>query len=344
MTIDTPNPSFGPRSIRTTLLLVTIGVVVALVIRTVVRPDFGSDVLATEAPATPESGRTYLIAPIELNDLLTSDANAVTLLDLSGMSTYENGHLPGAIHAWWQDGMDPYADSYGQLLAVTSGRQSRAAWFRSLGIDPDREVVVYDDARGAHAARMLFILNYIGFTNVRVLDGGLDAWKRAGYAVATGNVEAPEVAQLKADLQDTWLITTNDLAADLDDPELAIVDVRTDDERDDDLNGTIRTGMIPGSISLPWTAVLQEGSSLMLGDDDLATLFSETIGDPTREIVLYGEFGMDTAIVWLALREAGYTNVRIYDEGWATWGKHDELPIAEIDSSSQGRRARYSLR
>ena len=123
------------------------------------------------------------------------------------------------------------------------------------------------------------------------------------------------------------VIATAELASRLDNPALSLVDIRTPAERADSLNDTIRTGAIPSSIPIPWSQLILDQSGQLRSNDDLRAIFAGAGISPDQEVVLYGQFGSDTGLVWLALRLAGYGTIRVYDEGWALWASRPDLPI-----------------
>lgn len=293
----------------------------------ITRIDRPKPVLAATGAASTDASINLVITPAELETKLDSGSNALRIIDLSTQNHYNEAHVPGAVHAWWQDGMDPYASAYGEVLQVKSGDMNRTAWFQSLGIGPNDDVVVYDDARGRNAARFVWMLNYMGMNSATMLDGGLAAWMAAGYGTTSSGSKVQEAPRLPGPVHDAWLISSTQLATKLNDPGITIVDVRTDAEAREDLNGTIRVGQIPGSKSVPWTALLADANGDLKTNAQLKTVFAPLNVPKSQEIVLYGRFGIDTGLSWLALREAGYTNILIYDQGFATWGKDDSLPI-----------------
>jgi thiosulfate/3-mercaptopyruvate sulfurtransferase len=280
----------------------------------------------TASPA-PVSSSDLLTSASDLRESLAADTGTLRVIDLSSERDYDSAHVPGAIHAWWQDGMDPYAAAYGEVLRVQVGDMNRTSWFQSLGIGPASTVVVYDDDQGRNAARFVWMLNYMGLTKASMLGGGLAAWTAAGYETTSHPGSIPQVDTLPGPVQQAWLIGSKELAATPKDSRIAIVDVRTDAEARDDLNGTIRVGQIPGSKSIPWTDLVTGENGQLKTVPELKALFATLDVPPDGEIVLYGRFGIDTGLTWLALREAGYSNIRIYDEGWATWGKDTALPV-----------------
>lgn len=103
----------------------------------------------------------------------------------AGRKAWREGHIPGALHA------DIDLDLSGQRVPGVTGRHplpSRAAWLarvREWGLSPRDDIVVYDDAGGAVAARMWWMMRWIGHESVAVLDGGWQAWVAAGYPVTT---------------------------------------------------------------------------------------------------------------------------------------------------------------
>ena len=137
---------------------------------------------------------SQLISVEELSSLL-SDPKLV-LLDVRysltdagyGRESYDAGHIPGA----------RFADLKSDVAGVCSGSNGRnplpdsgrfCVNMRRLGLNPDSVVVVYDDGESNFAARLWFTLRWVGFANVRVLNGGMTAWKAAGKPLQT---EEPE--------------------------------------------------------------------------------------------------------------------------------------------------------
>ena len=150
----------------------------------------------------------------------------IRLVDLSPLHTYKRGHLPGAVHLWWQDTIEVHNDVYGML----AGAPALEAMIRSAGITPDSTVILYDDAGNRYAARFLWALNAVGFDQVRLLNGGRQAWEAAGFAM-TRDRPSPEPGALDIALSYDVLIGADDVQARLNDPSVVIVDNRTPEER-----------------------------------------------------------------------------------------------------------------
>ena len=257
------------------------------------------------------------------------DDTNLRVLDLSALATYQRGHVPGARHAWWQDTMDRYGPVYGMVVSEERDPGRRAWLLESLGIGPETFVVAYDDDQNRFAARFVWFLRYLGHQRASVLDGGLAAWRGAGGDVDTSTHETPDVAAATPDPQSGYIIGTRELRDRLDDSSLVILDVRTPEEADDDLNGTLPNGRIPGAIVVPWTDTLRDDVGRLKDPAELARLYREAgvVPDRDKRIIVYARFGVEAGQTWWVLKLLGYPYVRIYDAGWAGWAAQSDLPI-----------------
>lgn len=260
-----------------------------------------------------------------------ADADRLVILDFSNLPTYRDGHVPGAIHAWWQDWIDPYSDIYGVLLGTRNDPNARHDLLGRLGIDNDTTVIAYDADHNRYAAHMVWILRYLGLRRASVLDGGLGAWRGAGEASSEDATDPREAGSVTLTPATEWTVPWDEMVDRYADPTLTVVDVRTGDEADDDLNGLLHRGMIPGSIRLPWTRSLRDEAGRLLGPGALASLFHNAGILPEDEVAIVARFGVEAGQTWMVLSLLGYERVRVFDRGWAHWGRKDmDVPIAEL--------------
>jgi thiosulfate/3-mercaptopyruvate sulfurtransferase len=258
------------------------------------------------------------------------------VVDLSPLRVHRAGHVPGAVHGWWQDTMDPYYEVYGVVLKTREEPFTHPTVLGSLGIDGNRPVIFYDDDRNRYAARLVWYLRYLGLSVGAVLDGGLAAWRGAGGEVEEGKREPPDVSPPPIDGQG-GIIGTRELAERLGDPTLTILDARSAEEAADDLNGTLRLGRVPGAIRLPWTATLRDDAGRLKSPEELAALYANAAVLPDREIAIVARFGVETGQPWLVLTLLGYPRVRVYDQGWAEWGAEtSDLPLEPLGEVATG--------
>ncbi len=255
-----------------------------------------------------------------------SDEAGLVLLDLGDLGDYRDGHLPGAVHSYWLETVERDYPFYGTVLnqkdvaSDEDNQGKRIAWMRRYGIGPDDHVVAYDHGEGQRAARIVWFLHFLGHEKASMLDGGTTAWRDRRYAFETGGVRAPSMnGDPLVAPQAGYYLSTRELELALADQSTQLIDVRTDEERLDTVDGQFPTGVIPGSRRLPWTGALREDGHYLLEPDALRAWAERAGLDPERPIVLYGRYGCDTNLPWLALRRGGLPGVMVYDRGWVEW-------------------------
>jgi len=269
---------------------------------------------------------------------LQSEAEAnIRVLDCSPLRAYKDAHIPGAIHAWWQDTMDPDKPTYGSVLKPgdqradgTWDQAARRQLLEDLGIDDQTFVVAYDDERSRWAAHLVWFLRFLGHNQAAMLEGNLDAWRDAGFETESGTVEPPDLDPPTIVPAEGFYLETSAFERLIANSETLLVDVRTDSEAHDDVNETLPLGRVPGAISLPWTSVCADDNGRLVAPDILSAQLTNLGMSPDRQVVLYARFGVEASHTWLVLKLAGYSNVSVYDGGWAGWAADPDHPIEPL--------------
>jgi len=246
--------------------------------------------------------------------LQSSDNSDFAIVDVRSTEDYLVGHIPGALH------IDPNAVVEQESPVEGSLRSTSeiAEMLGSLGLDAQTRIVFYDDRGGFHAARMLWLLEYLGHSNIALLNGGLTAWQDAGGGMSTELVVLPQRLFGIAPMP-RRLATADYVLQQRDDPESIVVDVRP--------THMYAEGHIPWAINVPWAQNLGD-DNLFLSADALGAHFASHSITPDRNVIMHCQVGLASSHSYVALRLLGYPRVRVYHRSWAEWGADPALPTA----------------
>jgi thiosulfate/3-mercaptopyruvate sulfurtransferase len=244
-----------------------------------------------------------------------------------GRRDYAQAHIPGAIYAHLNE------DLSGPIMPGLTGRHPlptvdfTADKFSEWGISDRVQVVVYDDAGGAYAARLWWMLRWLGYDAVAMLDGGWPKWQdegretREGVAVRSSHQFVPHV---RSDL----LSTTADIEGLRHDGACKLFDSRTA-ERYRGENETIDpiAGHIPGAISAPYSDNLNPDGTLR-SQEELRQRFTALLGDtPADHTTFYCGSGVTAAQNILTLKHVGLGDAKLYVGSWSEWITDPKRPI-----------------
>jgi thiosulfate/3-mercaptopyruvate sulfurtransferase len=245
-----------------------------------------------------------------------------------GRTEYLAGHIPGALYADLdRDLAGPVTEDSGRhpLPGVADFKATLERW----GIGNETQVVVYDYASGGLAARLWWMLRWVGHTQVAVLNGGLKAWCKNDGELAT---EVPEFPDSDfTEVPDLGRVTTTEEISSsittAGDPHL--VDAR-DRPRFDGQTEPIDTvaGHVPGAVNFPFSeAVNADGT--WKSAEELHRMWIEVLGSetPAPFSVMCGS-GVTACHLVLAARLAGLDEPRVYVGSWSEWIRDRSRPIA----------------
>ena len=245
------------------------------------------------------------------------------LIDVRPAEDFAQGHIPGAVHF----------DLFGLSLIDTSDAPLKAFMhmihhiFELRGVSESKEVVVYENNSGMRAARALWFLDYFGHPNARMLDGGMQAWKAAGFAATTG-VTSPKGAGFKISERREVLATADDVLQSLNRKDVSILDTRSRAEYLGTQLRAARGGAIPGATHIEWTDNLDTAGKFK-PDAELKAMYSRAGITPDKEVISYCQGGYRAAHSYVALRLIGFPKIRNYIGSWKEWGDRADLPIEQ---------------
>ena len=243
-------------------------------------------------------------------------------VDARGKDAFEIGHIPGAAHLDVDTLSETRNDVRGLLKPVDDVRMLVAM----AGLAPENHLIVYAAGGELKAAtRMLWILEYLGYPRVSVLDGGYEHWVATGTPPATGasDVRSVRVESLPKNVRSELLASKDEVKG----GACALVDLRSGAEYTGDSKKDFvkESGHIPGAHSLPAGDLLQEGSPVFQPMGVIADqLKQQGAGDDTR-VVTYCNTGRDATVGYFAYRLMDHNNVAVYDGSMAEWAQHEDV-------------------
>src|SRR4051812_22275834 len=250
-----------------------------------------------------------------------ADAN-VRVVDMR-MAGFAEGHVPGSVY------VSPVAirDANSPPTFLPTQAAFEALMSR-LGISNATRVVVYDERGGIYGARLWWILNYYGHTNVALMNGGWIKWtaEQRPTSMAPGSFEP---TKFSARPQTQWLATASDVVGAIGKPGVTIVDAHTEAEIEGkDLRNIKRGGFVPSSVPDYWEDLLDAQKKTFKPADELKKIYEDRGIVPSKEVIAYCQVGMRASVDLFALHLIGYDKLRNYYGAWEEWGNRDDLPLA----------------
>ncbi|MDJ0900039.1 MAG: sulfurtransferase [Xenococcus sp. MO_188.B8] len=233
-----------------------------------------------------------------------------------GQQEYAAGHIRGAHYLDLDQDLSSKVQTHGGRHPLPN-IPNFAAKLEAIGVIKNQSlVVVYDDSRFAFAARIWWLLRYLGHNAVALLDGGWNGWQKANYPIST-SVPKPTKGDFIPKVQNDWTVDIEKVKASCDTSSVVIVDSR-DRDRYEGKREPIDpiAGSIPGAVNSPWKQVSNpEGYIQPL--EYQQQLWSDY--QSAAEIIVYCGSGVTACVNLLSLELAGFKNTKLYPGGWSDY-------------------------
>lgn len=277
------------------------------------------------------SDQNFLITAQELAEKLRT--KAITLIDTREESEYVNGHIPGAINI---------REVFTYLVTSDNGGLTKLVEtftdiFTNAGVSMDRPIVIYEDAMDSgygQSCRGYFLLKYLGHPDVRVLHGGFWSWVQAGHSYVK-DLPMIEPGRFTPSLDESIMVSTVQMRGLIDESDTIILDNRDKDEWVGDSSSPYgkdfcpRKGRIPGAIWIEWTELMEqrEGITYFLDNEQIRSICQSQGITQDSSICIYCFKGSRASNTYIALKKAGFEDVKIYFPSWNDWSRDATLPI-----------------
>lgn len=273
-----------------------------------------------------------LISPAHLKQM--AESLPTVIIDTRSPDAYAAGHIPGAVNL--HDIFTFLATSSREGLEELRSKFSAA--FGAAGLSGEEVAVIYEQSMNSgfgQSCRGYFLLQFLGYGKAAILHGGYEAWLAEGLPTTTA-VPSPVARTFPVDEAAAGImLTANDMLAALNDEAVVKLDVRDVDEwvgissSPYGIDFCPRKGRIPGAVWLEWYRMMKPGEEVPVFKSK-AELQAEcaTVGiDADSTVYLYCFKGARASNTFVALKEAGVKDVRLYFGSWNEWSRDPGLPI-----------------
>lgn len=257
---------------------------------------------------------------LDCTNLAELGPNGRDYITVSGRQHWEQEHIYRSGYADFTLGLSGDATQYRNMLPDP---ELFAAAMGELGVGDDKRVVLYDAKLSMWAARVWWMLRWVGFDNAAVLDGGWRSWTAEGRRTSTA--PSPyEAAVLTPRPRPELFVTREAVMAALDDGSTCIIDALSEAQFKGEKSQLGLCGHIPGALNIPAEDLVDPETTRFLPEDQLADRLAVS-GD--RRTIIYCGSGIAAASNAHAMVRLGYQDISIYMPGLQEWVYIDGAPL-----------------
>ncbi|HDP55354.1 MAG TPA: sulfurtransferase [Bacteroidetes bacterium] len=178
------------------------------------------------------------------------------------------------------------------------------------GIDPAKTIIIYDNGKYVYAGHLYFALKYLGYPNVKILDGHMSGWRSVRGPV-TRSPFTKSALTVTPKVNSSIMVDYNYTKGKVNNAGTIIVDVQSPTE--------FAEGHIPGAINMEYKLFINEESTTLKSKEEIEKVLADHKIAKNKEVILYCASSARAGTVYLAMKGLGYNNLKIYEGGWNQW-------------------------
>ncbi len=270
-------------------------------------------------PLTGYPNSHLLIEASELNSMLDQD----NILLIDARAEASDSLIQGAIHF---PAIEKLTDPDHPVQSYLIGPEVFEQMMQEIGLNNDDRVVIYDEGNALASARLFYALDYYGFSNASLLNGGVQGWAEA-YPVVDYPSERNS-GNFAVNVQESKFCDINYVMEAASDPDKIIFDVRSEDEYTGVDERAERSGHIPNAVHLEWSNVLEDdGIPFFKSAQEIQGIYDSLGITRDKEVIPHCHTNVRGSHAYFTLRLMGYDSVRAYEGSWSEYGNTPDVAV-----------------
>lgn len=273
-----------------------------------------------DQPLTDYPNSHLLLSASELNNIIQNE----DILLIDARSEVSDSLIPGSIHF---PSISELTDPDNPVESFLIGAELFQEKMRATGLNNNDRVVIYDEGNSLAAARLFYALDYYGFSNASILNGGIQGWLADGYDI----IDTPAVrdeGNFSFNVNEAVFCDITYVMEAANNPDIIIFDARSEDEFTGKDERAEKSGHIPNAVNLEWSNVLQqEGVPYFLPAQEIQDKYTELGITPDKEVIPHCHTNVRGSHAYFTLRLMGYDSVRPYEGSWAEYGNNPDSVV-----------------
>lgn len=241
-----------------------------------------------------------------------------------GQEQYKKGHIPGSVYFHLEQDLSGVISEHGGRHPLPKIEEFKRV-LDEAGITNETTVIAYDGGEGAYASRLWWLLKYVGHEKVYIVDGGFKEWEASKYPIDCLVPEFP-LSSYRIHIQDEMLVSVNEVKEAIHDEGTILIDSR-ERKRYLGIEEPIdkKAGHIPTAINKVWTEGFNNGIFKTFNEQE--ERFKDLKKD--QHVIVYCGSGITATPNYIALKDAGFLNVKLYAGSFSDWITYEENEVVK---------------